>query len=97
MLAREFMQRLARSLRDHAPEQSRRAGTISPMRARCIDDVPLQNIAIAIRRIVHRGFTIARIGIDEATLVPIGAHRHRQHVLKAVSEEPVLERLAATS
>ena len=51
------------------------------MRARCIDDVPLQNIAIVIRRIVHRGFTIARIGIDEATLVPIGAHRHRQHVL----------------
>src|SRR6516165_7203358 len=86
IFASEFIQRFARTLRDHAREQSGCAAAIGPVRAGRADDAPLQNIAIAIRCIVHRGFTVARIGIEQTALVPVGAHRHCQHMLNG---EPV--------
>ena len=86
VFAREFMQRFARALGDKARQQSGRAAAVGPVRAGHIDNAPLQNVAIAIRRIVHRGLAVARIGTEQAALVPVRAHGHRQHML---DREPI--------
>jgi hypothetical protein len=63
------------------------------MRSGGFDDVPLQNNSVAIRRVVHRGFAVARVRVGQAGLVPVGAHGHRQPMLdgKAITAFPACE------
>lgn len=80
-LAREFVQCRARSLDDDARKQSCRTAAIAPVRTRRIDNSALHSVAIGIWRIVDCRFTVARIGVGKAALVPVSAHCHGQHML----------------
>ncbi len=77
------MQGFARTLGDDASQKRGGATVVNPAFARLHHDRPAQDIAIAIGRPVHGDLAVGRIGIGNAQLIPIGAHRHRQDMMNS--------------
>jgi len=76
------MQRLAGALGDNAAEQRSGAAAIGPALSRLHDDGALENVTVAVGRAIHGDLAVGRIGIGNAQLIPIRAHRHRQHMMQ---------------